>query len=337
MKKLLVIGLVLSMLFMLIAGCSSQKSDAEASVKTGLAVITSVAKSTDAGEEDGLARTDSVVVAVTVDDEGVIRDCFIDYVQTKINFSTAGAITTPMDASFAGKQELGDDYGMKKASGLGKEWYEQAEALAAYVTGKTIDQVKGIALSDSGAPTDADLSATVTIKIGDYIKTIEKAVANASDMGAKAGDKVGIGLVSTISHSKDATADGDGRAQSYANIVAVTVNGEGKISSCVIDAVQGNVAISAEGKITSDLSAKPMTKLELGADYGMKKASGIGKEWDEQANAFAAYVTGKTLEEVKGIAMDAEGVATDADLTSSVTIHVGPFISLIESAVGNAK
>lgn len=62
--------------------------------KTGMAVVTSRASSKDAGEKDGLAQTDSTVVAVLVDEKGVIRNCFVDVVQTKINFSATGEITT---------------------------------------------------------------------------------------------------------------------------------------------------------------------------------------------------------------------------------------------------
>jgi hypothetical protein len=39
----------------------------------------------------------------------------------------------------------------------------------------------------------------------------------------------------------------------------------------------------------------------LGDGYGMRSASKIGKEWNEQANAFAAYVIGKTVDEVKAL------------------------------------
>ena len=35
----------------------------------------------------------------------------------------------------------------------------------------------------------------------------------------------------------------------------------------------------------------------------MRGNSGIGKEWNEQANAFAEYIVGKTVDEVKGIAV----------------------------------
>ncbi len=352
MKKILVIGLILAMLVTVIAGCGTKDTSeptatpaatatpaptstpsTETSLKTGLSVVTSVSNSKNAGEEDGLAQANTVIIAVTLDSAGVIQDCAIDYVQAKINFNAEGKLTKALETVFPSKRELGDDYGMKAVSGIGKEWYEQADALEAYVIGKTVDQVKGIALDDSGHATDAELTSSVTIGLGDYISGIEKAVANAVDLGAMSGDKIGIGTTATMSSSKDATDEANGLAQSYVNISVVTVDGSGKVTSCIVDAVQANVNFTKAGVIETDLTSKPMTKLELGEGYGMKKASAIGKEWNEQANAFAAYVTGKTLDEIKGIAVDETGVATDAELTSSVTVHVSPFIANIEKAV----
>ena len=74
------------------------------------------------------------------------------------------------------------------------------------------------------------------------------------------------------------------------------------------------------------------SKNELGEGYGMKKASGIGKEWNEQAAAFAKYITGKTTAEAAGIAINEEGVTTEADLLSSVTIHISDFLELVTKA-----
>ena len=68
----------------------------------------------------------------------------------------------------------------------------------------------------------------------------------------------------------------------------------------------------------------------------MKGASKIGKEWNEQAAAFAKYVTGKTVADVKGIALSQEGSPTGADLTSSVTISVNSFIEVVAKAAENA-
>ncbi|HCR39942.1 MAG TPA: hypothetical protein DIW41_03495, partial [Lachnospiraceae bacterium] len=60
------------------------------------------------------------------------------------------------------KQALGDAYDMKKASGIGKEWFEQAKAFSDYIKGKTVADVKGIALDDSSKPTSDDLKSSVT-------------------------------------------------------------------------------------------------------------------------------------------------------------------------------
>ena len=80
------------------------------------------------------------------------------------------------------------------------------------------------------------------------------------------------------------------------------------------------------------MTAPVQTKNELGENYGMKAWGGAVAEWNEQAASFAAYVTGKTVEEVSGIAVDESTHPTDADLAASVTIAVGGFQALIEKA-----
>jgi len=334
MKKLIITLIVLVFIFGLTGSGLSQNAN---DVKTGLSVDTSIAKSTDAGEKDGLAQADSTIVAVTVDENGKIANCAIDSAQTKINFSNSGEIVTPIDKEFVGKQELGEEYGMVVASSIGKEWNEQATALSNYVIGKTVEEVKGIAVNEEGTPMESELTSSVTMHISNYIAGIEKAVNQAKNLGASADDQLGIGVITTIDRSKDATTEEEGQTQAYSNIAAVSFNNEGVITSCIIDAVQSNVNFNREGKITSDLSISPKTKNELGDDYGMKAVSGIGKEWYEQADAFAKYVVGKTIDEVKGISLDEEGTPTESELTSSVTIHVGPFIAVIEKAYHAAK
>lgn len=80
------------------------------------------------------------------------------------------------------------------------------------------------------------------------------------------------------------------------------------------------------------------TGLYVGTDIsGSKSASaeeeGKAKyEWNEQAAAFAAYVTGKTAAEVAGIAVNEKSAPTDADLASTVTISIGDFLELIAKA-----
>ena len=356
MKKLLSLGLCLALAASLLTGCSSnlpkgydpfdQNTSLEAEptpavpvggLKTGLAVSSNAGSSkAAAGGENGLAQLDSSVVAVLVDANGVIVDCKIDGVQSKIDFDATGKLLTPIDTKFLTKQERGTDYGMVVASSIGKEWNEQATALANYVIGKTVDEVKGIAVDESTKPTDAELASAVTFAIGGYIPLIEKAVTTAQDLGAQAGDKLGLGISTNMSKSKDASADGDGLAQAYSMYTAASFDASGKITSCILDGSQSNVEFDTKGAITSSLTEGFATKNELKEEYGMKGASGIGLEWYEQAANYAAYATGKTVAQLQGVAVDESGHAAGADLTSSVTISIGEFNVILAKAADNA-
>ena len=351
-KKIIVLTLSIVIVGALLTGCAAKPATNPTptptptstptavstgdAVKTGLAVISSVEKSTNSVKKVGLAQVDSTVVAVTVDKDGKIVKCMIDVAQTKINFNDEGKITTDLKSVIKSKQELGSEYGMIKASKIKKEWNEQANTFAAYVVGKTVAEVKGIAVNAEGAPSNAELAATVTIKIGGYVNAIEKAVANAQDVGAKSTDKLGLGINTSIAKSVAAGKE-PGLAQAYSYYTATTFDAAGKITSSIIDASQSNVNFTTKGKITTDLKAPLKTKNELGTAYGMLKVSKIKKEWNEQAAAFAKYVVGKTVADLKGIAVNAEGAPTISELTSSVTVHISDFNGTIEKASLNAK
>ncbi len=307
------------------------------SAKIGLSITASLAKSTDATEsDDGIAQTDVTVVAVLVDKEGKILSCAIDAVPAKIAFDKTGKLVTPADTVFKTKNELGEKYGMKEASGIKKEWSEQAAAFAKYVEGMTADEVKGIKVDEQNYPTAPDLKASVTISIGGFMKGLEKAIENAKDSGATETHKLSLGIVTTMAKSKSAEGDKEGLAEVNAICTALTRDAGGTISGCVIDAVQSKISFTQEGKITTDLTENPKTKNELKEEYGMKKASGIGKEWHEQAEAFAGYVVGKTPAEIEAIAVDEQGYPVSSDIKSSVTINISDFVQAVSKAAGSA-
>ncbi|MDO4712103.1 MAG: hypothetical protein Q4A75_09005 [Peptostreptococcaceae bacterium] len=315
---------------------TEQKADAQ-EVKTGLGVITSLERSKDAtADADGQAQVSSMVAAVLVAEDGKILKVAIDGIQTKIDFGADGKIKTDLAQVFESKVTLGDSYGMKKNSGIGKEWYEQMAAFEAYAQGKTIEELKGISVTEEGRPAGDDLKTSVTVHVNEVIEVIELAVNNAKNIGATSTDNLGLAMDTKIDRSKDAGAE-DGVAQAYTNYVVASVSPEGKVTSAIVDASQSQVTFDATGKITSDLKARPQTKVELGDSYGMKKNSGIAKEWYEQVQAFAEHVKGKTMDEIKAIELDGEGKPTGADLNTSVTIHVNDPMRLLEKAVMAAK
>lgn len=84
-------------------------------------MLTTNAKSTDAGEKDGAAKSDSVVAAILLGEDGKILACTLDVLQSTINFSKEGKVLTDLNTVFKTKQELKDEYGMKGASKIQKE------------------------------------------------------------------------------------------------------------------------------------------------------------------------------------------------------------------------
>ena len=307
----------------------------EGSVKTGLAVITTAADSTSAtADAAGAVKLDSTLVAVTVDDNGVINSCIIDSIPATVNVDATGVITADITAAVPTKNELGADYGMVAWGGAIAEWDAQVAALANYAVGKTVTELKTGAIDETGkAPEGSDLASSATIYLGGFVSAIEQAVNNAKHLGADAEDTLRLATVNKLSSSTNATAEKEGCVQLDADIAVVTEK-DGVITSCIIDSLQAKIAFDTTGTITADLTATIPTKNELGADYGMVAWGGAIAEWNEQAAAFASYVTGKNANEVAGIAIDeATKPADGSDLSSSVTISIGGFQALIAKAL----
>ncbi len=291
-------------------------------LKTGLSFTTSTTKS-----KDGQVQSEVTLVAVGVDASGVIQECVIDMVQAKVDFDEKGIITSDLAAEIESKNELGPKYGMAKASAIGKEWDEQMKALAEYAVGKTAEEVRGISFKD-GKPTDVDLASSVTVYMGGFINAIAEAADNAESRGAKVGDTLKLVTLNSISSSQSATADKAGLAQADTTVAVITLDSD-VITSCYIDAVQAKVSFDASGKISSELEADVRTKNELGKEYGMSKYSSLGADWDVQTASYCEYITGKTISEALGIAVNEKTAPADADLSSSVTMAIGGFQGLI--------
>ena len=339
MKRNVLTILAALMALVLLAGCAGpivvveQPKAAEpvqlteGALKTGLAILPGISKSVSAtAETDGVAEYDVTVVALTVDEQGVIRSCVIDSVGATSEFTPAGVPTAAGTVEVKSKNELGFDYGMVayNASPIGKEWFQQAAALAAFAEDKTLEQVKaGIA---GGYASDADLATSASIYLGGYVSGMEAAIANAEYLGAETGQTLKLAVNASLEA-------GAGSAQLNLDAAALTVSGD-IITSCRIDSLQAKVEYDSTGTITTDVNAAPKTKNELGFDYGMVayKASGIGKEWFEQTAFFCDYITGKTFAQVAGIAVNESGKSTDVDLAAGCTVAIGDFRKLIAKA-----
>lgn len=143
----------------------------------GFAAETEDSSSADpSSDEAGTAAMYTTFGATAVVD-GKVAAAIVDTIQPKIGFGSAGDIT---DFSFGGtKRELKENYGMKGASSIEKEWYEQADFFTNYVVGKTSSEIGAIATEESGGhnvATDADILAGCTMDIAGYISVLTKSI-----------------------------------------------------------------------------------------------------------------------------------------------------------------
>lgn len=181
MKKTLSIVLAL----VLCLGAVSAMADT-----LGLGIVTSIKSSKDASvvdgdAYDGTAQVDSTICTVVLDDAGVIVNIKFDVAQTKVGFSPEGAITADKEATIKSKIELGEDYGMRGASPIGAELFEQVAAFEAYCIGKAADEIINMPTYEANenhlrVSDVADLKSTVTIDVGAMLDALQKAVDNAA-------------------------------------------------------------------------------------------------------------------------------------------------------------
>ena len=205
MKKVLSIVLLLTLALSVLAGCSAPAAPAEPAkpaepaapaaeggsiVKLGIGHITTIAKSKDLGKDaEGkevlpLGQVDTVMAAVGFDKDGKVISVTIDNAQTKVTFDAALQVTSDIKAESKTKVELKEEYGMIKASSIGKEWYQQAEALGQWMVGKTVDEIKAMKTKNKDAshpavPDVPELTSSVTVSVQEYIAAVAEGYANA--------------------------------------------------------------------------------------------------------------------------------------------------------------
>mgnify|MGYP000957581223 FL=1 len=158
--------------------------------KLGLGQNISIAKSKDKGTDangkavNATAQADVTMAAVGFDADGKVASVTVDVVQAKVAYDEDLKVTSDKEAEVLSKKDLKEDYGMKGASAIGKEWYEQMEAFQDWMVGKTIDEITGLPVKEANpshknVPDVPELTSSVTITVEGYLAVVEEAVANA--------------------------------------------------------------------------------------------------------------------------------------------------------------
>ena len=154
--------------------CSSAKVLGAAKgdrVSLGIEAVNATSDVTATDDKDVNAGIDVSMVAVTLDADGRVTSAVADMAEPALTVMSDGGIKAPDMVKT--KLEQGDQYGMRSASALDKEWYEHSEGFCGYLKGKTRAEVADIPSDGS----DADLMALCTISIEDLQKATLDAMA----------------------------------------------------------------------------------------------------------------------------------------------------------------
>lgn len=286
---------------------TSQSESQTAAWRTGLGVVTKA----EATEHAGTITT--TAAAVLLDADGKLVDVMLDELESSVSTDGSGAVTMPSD--YRTKRQKGTDYPLEEVSSIQKSWAEQADAFADYLTGRTPEEVKKLELDESGKAKDVDLLSGCTIVVEPYRDAILRACENAKALGAAKGDRTVLGIeASNGSSGNSAIDDKDLTAQVNVILAALTLDENDRVTSAMADETEPAVTVSADGTVTAPEDIR--TKLEQGDDYGMRKASQLGKEWYEHSEGYCDYLKGKNVTEVGRIPAD----GSDADLLALCTI-----------------
>lgn len=152
---------------------------------SGLGSVTTMSGAGAEADKAGSVTINTTMCALELDDAGKITAVSFDIAQNKVGFDATGTLTGELTGEHPTKKELGDGYGMKAASGIGKEWFEQVEALEDWCVGKTVEEVVTMPTYDKGdgrhtqVPDDVDLKTGCTIDMGSFLGALQEAADNA--------------------------------------------------------------------------------------------------------------------------------------------------------------
>ncbi len=106
--------------------------------------------------------------------EGTYKNAKGETSMAKVTFSDNKITKVELDETTGDttKKKLGDQYDMRDASPIGKNWDEQIAYLESYIKRNGIENIK---LDASGKAINEDILSGCTIAIDGYIKAIEDA------------------------------------------------------------------------------------------------------------------------------------------------------------------
>lgn len=287
---------------------SAPQSAASGGCRTGLGVhLTADAQGADAAVQ-------LTAAAVVLDEAGRIQQAVVDVTDLTGSAAPDGQLLLP-EGYLTRRQEQ---------TAEGRAWAQQADALCAWLTGRTSDGLQAIVLDEAGLAADPALAQVCGLPLTPLLTALQRACDTAAALGTGEADRLTLAIVADHEGSRRATDDADGVLLLTGTILAMTQNVAGQVTAAVCDEAELRFGVSSDGALEGPDAEELRTKLQQGDDYGMKTASqavGIGLEWYRQSEGFCQYLTEKTAGQIAGIS-DEGGTTADPDLAARCTVDM---------------
>lgn len=190
--------------------------------------------------ENGTGVVSTTYATVVFDSNDIIKKVYIDQVESKVHFDSMGQIVTNgADTNVRTKRELGDEYGMKNASPIGKEWYEQINGIESWLVGKNIKNIANGVMNNNMYGNDANTDSVadgVSGAAGDIADGIE----NIADDVTSGAESIVSDVTDNMADNTDGTIGSDATDSNYnGNNSNGMVNGTG---SSMADSTDSNMS-----------------------------------------------------------------------------------------------
>ncbi|MBQ9557851.1 MAG: hypothetical protein IJU94_04510 [Clostridia bacterium] len=166
-------------------GGEAEVADGDSSSEDGSEDESSAPEPAKPAFEGGSVGVNVLTASITLDKENVIRSLKLDKYELAVEVDENGYLVGDISTDgVKSAKELAYDYGMKSSSKLSLEWFEQVANFEKWAVGKKVGDLlnmKTVYIDDTrpSVPGEPDLSVSVSISVGDFLKVIRLAAINA--------------------------------------------------------------------------------------------------------------------------------------------------------------
>ena len=218
--------------------------------------------------EYGTGVVSTTYATVVFDSNDIIKKVYIDQVESKVYFDAKGQIVTNgADTNIRTKRELGDEYGMKNASPIGKEWYEQINGIESWLVGKNIKNIANGVMNNNMYGNCAN-SDSVTDGVSGVVDGIADGAENIVGDVTSGAESIVNDVTDNMADNTDGTIGSDATDSNY--------NGN-----------DSNGMVNGTGSSMSDSTDSSMS----GGSSSDSNAAGETVNWDEDLKTIATIDT----------------------------------------------